>query len=285
MSAEIRVALWHAAPVLAEVESDLDANTAALIEAMSVAAEHDVSLFITPELALTGYQFADAIGLEWMRRGRDRWVGRIQQAADDFNLGLVLGHVEWAAAGHRYNTAYVFSPEGKLLGKHRKINTIPGAEDWSTASREPPALVSLDGVRLGVLLCADAWNPRHAQSLADRGVELIVSPANWWPGEYGPGDTWEDRVAETGVPMLVNNRTGKERALDMSQAQSVFVVPNRGESETLLVHQSRENRLLLLDIEVFERRLLGFETVALPPNTVYQSAERKGRLQVLTEHP
>lgn len=36
----------------------------------------------------------------------------------------------------------------------------------------------------------------------------------------GPGDVWEKRTAETGLPMLIVNRGGKEPELDFSTGES-----------------------------------------------------------------
>ena len=37
----------------------------------------------------------------------------------------------------------------------------------------------------------------------------------------GPGDLWEQRSAETGLPLIVANRTGREPELDFSAGESI----------------------------------------------------------------
>ncbi len=39
-------------------------------------------------------------------------------------------------------------------------------------------------------------------------------------GDMGPKTTWEDRSRETGLPLVVNNRTGREPEIDFSAGQS-----------------------------------------------------------------
>ena len=56
----------------------------------------------------------------------------------------------------------------------------------------------------------------------DKGAQLLVSPVSWGPGHCGPDGEWEARSADTGLPMMVCNRSGKEEGeLDYTLAESV----------------------------------------------------------------
>ena len=58
--------------------------------------------------------------------------------------------------------------------------------------------------------------------LKNQGADILVSPSSWGPGGCGPDGEWEKRSEETGLPVLVCNRTGKESDdLDMLEADSV----------------------------------------------------------------
>lgn len=92
------------------------------------------------------------------------------------------------------------------------------------------------------MICADAWPANHAESLKQQGADVLISSASWAPGEYGPGDTWEKRSGETGLPLFVANRTGKERQLDLTKAASVYSV----NGERRVTHQSEGSRVVLL---------------------------------------
>lgn len=45
----------------------------------------------------------------------------------------------------------------------------------------------------------------------------------WAPGFHGPNGEWERCTRDTGLPLLVCNRTGPDRTLNFSQAESVIV--------------------------------------------------------------
>lgn len=262
---EIRVALLHIAPTLAESERDIDRNSALIIEAMQSAKARGADWVMTPELSLTGYQFNRHIGSDWITPGPDRWTRQLQQQADQLDVILLLSHLEKdPISGRSYNTLFVINREGNIVARHRKINTIPGAESWSSPGTEA-TLIDIDGVKTGLLICADAWPAEHAQTLKQQGAELLLSSANWPPGKYGPGigknRVWEKRSAETGLPVIVNNRTGREGSFDMSKGQSVVVT---NPSAATLEFESADNSLVMVTLKNLDRSAMTSSPLALP---------------------
>jgi predicted amidohydrolase len=73
------------------------------------------------------------------------------------------------------------------------------------------------------ILCADVYSPGIAQSLKAQGADLLVSSAAWAPGLHGPDGEWERCTRDTGLPLFVCNRTGRDRTLDFTGAESVIV--------------------------------------------------------------
>ncbi len=52
---------------------------------------------------------------------------------------------------------------------------------------------------------------------------MLVSSAAWAPGFHGPNGEWERCTKDTGLPLLVCNRTGPDITLDFTKAESVVV--------------------------------------------------------------
>jgi predicted amidohydrolase len=77
------------------------------------------------------------------------------------------------------------------------------------------------------MICADAYAPWIAQRLRELGAKILVSSAAWGPGPYGPSGEWERVTSDTGLPLLVCNRTGMDRTLDFTHAESVVVKEGR----------------------------------------------------------
>ena len=72
-----------------------------------------------------------------------------------------------------------------------------------------------------MLICADAYTSEIAKNLLNQGAKLLVSSAAWAPGLHGPNGEWERCTRDTGLPLIVCNRTGPDRTLDFRQAESV----------------------------------------------------------------
>ena len=215
-----KVALLHLEPRLGEVEQ----NRLLIEKAIRQAAAGGANWIVTPEFCLCGYYFAEEIGTDWISPQPDDWMKRLLKLAKEKDLTIFLHSPERDEASDLlYNSCFVLGPDGKIAGRHRKHDVSPKmkAESWaSPGSACTP--VCLDGVKVGLLICADTWRPDAAASLRAAGAGLIISPAAWPPEPCGPEGCWEKRTAETGVPMWVCNRTGRERTLDFTRADSVI---------------------------------------------------------------
>jgi len=234
-----RIAFLHLAPAVGQIASNRE-----LIErAIFTAAQAGASWILTPELCVCGYAFPEVIGTEWILPQPDPWMERICTLAASLHVTLFLSHPERDDhTGKLHNTVFAITPTGDIVGKHRKINVIPISEAWST-SGETATPIPVPPVRVGVLICADAYSMRHSQNLKAQGAELLVSAAAWAPGEHGPSGEWEQCTRETGLPLLVCNRTGKDRTLDFTRAISgVFK-----DGECLLAFQSEHSMIFLID--------------------------------------
>ena len=228
--------------------ADLDHNAQLIERGIELAAQHGADWVMTPELALTGYRFDLKIGTEWIILGPDQYVQQMQRLAKKHQLTIFLSHLEGVNSEPNsvevnkvFNTLFVIDRSGQIIGRHRKINTIPIAESWSTAGTEA-TIIEVDQQQVGLLICADAWPAAHAKRLKHQGANMILSSASWAPGEYGPGDTWEKRSSETELPLFVNNRTGLEREFDLTE--SVSAISYQG--KRLLSHQSSNSQVVLI---------------------------------------
>jgi predicted amidohydrolase len=127
-----------------------------------------------------------------------------------------------------HNSVFVIAADGTILGSHRKVNMLRvGAEAWSSPGNRATPIPVEPFRRVGVLICADAHSPGIARSLQAQGAELLVSSAAWAPGFHGLDGEWERCTRDTGLPLFVCNRTGPDRTLDFTKAESVIVQDGR----------------------------------------------------------
>lgn len=237
----LRIALLHLAPL----PGALVHNRRLVETAVATAAGLGARWIITPELCICGYSFAEEIGTAWITTQPDAWMSAFCQLVARLQVAVFLSHPERdPQTGKLYNSVFVIGANGAIIGKHRKINTLRvGAESWSTAGTEAVPIPIPPVGRVGILICADAYSPAIARSLRSQGAELLVSSAAWAPGLYGPHGEWERCTQDTGLPLLVCNRTGVDPSLNFTEAESVVVKDGR----RLLSIQSRRSCVVTIE--------------------------------------
>jgi N-carbamoylputrescine amidase len=247
-----RVALLH----LSVVPGALDHNRSVLEEAVKHAAASGAQWIITPELATCGLQFARIMGTDWIEPQPDPWMKSFCRLVKGLKRTVFIGCPE-RDSGRLYNTVFVIDSRGEIIGRHRKINVASDSLSWSSPG-EDALPVRCDGLKVGLLVCADAFTPNIAGTLKSRGAEILVSPTSWGPGLHGPNGEWEERTGETGLPLIVCNRTGAEKTLDFWKAESLVVKNGR----RLLSHASEQSAVLTFDWNF---------TAMTPLSTVYKT--------------
>lgn len=251
------IALLHLAPR----PGDLDYNKLLIERAVSRASSLGARLIVTPELCVSGYGFRDRVGTAWIAEERQAlldWAARLARHTD--GASLVLGQPE-ADGGALFNSMIAFSPDGDVIGRHRKIAVLRvGSESWSSPG-DRPTVVDIPGIgRTGLFVCADMYSRRLVGETAALGCDLLLSAAAWAPGEHGPSGEWEWASRTTQRPALVCNRTGHD-VLDFAGARSVAAV----DGAIAFAHASPEDSIVLVDWTAETRALTDWRTVPLPP--------------------
>lgn len=255
----LRLALLHLEPKL----GDLAYNCQAVETAATMAAALGAQWLLTPELCLSGYQFAASLGTAWVQPAPDPWVARICRVAARLRLTVFLAHAERdPQTAQIYNTLFVIAADGAILGTHRKIHVVPVAEAWASPGTTL-APVYVPPVHVGLLLCADAYTPALAQRLQAQGAQLLISAAAWGPWPHGPEGSWEARSRETGLPLFVCNRTGVDQTLSFRDAESVVV----SNGERLGSLQTEVSTLWLVEWDLQRQALVGQSVHPLPEAT------------------
>jgi N-carbamoylputrescine amidase len=244
-----RIALLYLAPTLGA----LAYNCGLLETAVATAADRGTHWVLTPELCLCGYQFAGRIGTAWIAPCPDQWIDRVRQVAARRRIAVFLSHPEREShTGRLFNTVCVIDADGAIVGTHRKVQVIPHSEAGSSPGTAG-APIALPPIRVGILICADAYTPRLAARWKDQGAQLLVSAAAWGPWPHGPVGAWEQRSRETGLPLFVCNRTGTEDRISFREPESVVVK----DGTRLLAFRGPDATLLLLDWDLRAHTLAG----------------------------
>ncbi|MBN9473341.1 MAG: aliphatic nitrilase [Bordetella sp. SCN 67-23] len=193
-----KAAAVQAAPVYLDTDATVD-KVCALIEE---AAGNGASLVAFPEVFVAGYPYWNWImtpieGSPWFEKlcrsaieipGPE--IRRIAAAAQACKVHVVVGVNERAAhgLGTIYNTLVTIGPDGRLLGRHRKL--VPTwAEKLTWANGDGSSLRVHDTAigRLGALACGENTNTLARFALLAQGelvhvasyISLPVAPADY----------------------------------------------------------------------------------------------------------
>jgi len=231
--------------------------------AVTSAARLGAAWIVTPELIVTGYAFADSIGTEWILPQPDSWMTHMSRLAAQLRVTVFLSCPEQDRKSRKlYNSLFAIAADGTILGAHRKIHTLRvGSEAWSTPGMQAIAIPVPPFARVGMLICADAFTSDIARNLQAQGAQILVSSAAWAPGHHGPNGEWERCTSDTGLPLIVCNRTGPDRTLDFRRAETVVVKDGR----RLLSLSSERSTMFMIewDLETQTLATKNYQTIYL----------------------
>jgi NAD+ synthase (glutamine-hydrolysing) len=232
------------------VVGDMVGNAQKIVQAARDAHGRGVRLLITPELALCGYAAEDLfLRPAFLDASDDALKAVVRETAGLKGLSIVVGHParvvdgppgrreRSVSVGSVYNAASVVS-EGRVTHTYAKRELpnyqvfddrryfVPGREacvfDVSTAAGE--------SVRVGLLICEDAWFYAPAADAKLAGAELLVV-LNASPFHTGKGgereDSMRERVLATGLPLIYAHLVGGQDEM-VFEGRS-FVLDEHGE--------------------------------------------------------
>jgi predicted amidohydrolase len=257
VATSLRIGLLHLSPRLGA----LDANRALIESGTRAAAGLGAEWIISGELVVCGYRFAPVLGTDWVGEQPDPWMRRLGEVNAELGVVSFVSHPERDSAGGRlFNSLFVIGRDGRLLGRQRKLRPTPVSEGWANRGEFSRPIV-VDGLKIGLLVCADAYAAEPAVRLRTAGAEMLASPAAWWPGRWGPNGEWEARTRESGLPLIVCKRTGREGASHMVGAESVIV--DRGAK--LLTLRATESTVFVVECDLDHGHIASCELAATTP--------------------
>lgn len=153
--------------------------------------------------------------------------------------------------GDLFNSAVVIDADGTIAGTAEKIFLWHFDRKWFAPGMRIEPIETRAG-RLGVMICADGRMPAIAQTLVDRGAELLVMPTAWVTSGRDPlrlENIQADllarvRARENNVPFVAANKCGTERGMVLYCGKSQIVdasgeiVAMAPEREPAFVHAS-----------------------------------------------
>ena len=165
---KVRLATVHYVPKPGKTAMDSCHQFARFIEE---AARQKADLVVLPEtLTVTGLAYVEAA--EPIPGPSTAYFGELTRK---HGLHLVVGLVE-REANLIYNVAVLIGPDGRIIGKYRKV-ALPRTEIEAGVApgNDYPVFDTAFG-KVGMMVCYDGFFPEVARQLSNRGAEVIAFP-------------------------------------------------------------------------------------------------------------
>ena len=207
------------------IVGDLDGNAQKIITAAQQAYADGARLLLTPELSICGYAAEDLFLRPAFIHACDDAVKRVAHALAGLkDMTVVVGHptggdsrTRSVAVQQRFNAASVLC-EGRVVATCTK-HELPNYQVFDERRYFTPgdgACVFEAGapgqrVRVGLLICEDAWFEQPARLAKEAGAQLLAV-INASPFHVGKGYEREEmmrqRVLETSLPLVYAHLVG-----------------------------------------------------------------------------
>jgi omega-amidase len=160
-----------------KIRDTLDANLIASKAAVLKAAKKNPDLIALPEYftvpnCMADFTNAQKISQETCAKTLTFLEEISKQIKDIYLLG---GSVLEEDGGRYYNTSTLWK-NGALLAKYKKINPIQAEIKAGVARGTSSLVVETEIGKIGMLVCADTFDPDLIRRIADLGAEIISLP-------------------------------------------------------------------------------------------------------------
>jgi len=256
------------------VVGDLPGNTQKITDAAVAAYQNGARLVLTPELSICGYAAEDLFLRPAFIAACDDAVKALAAALAHLKaLCVVVGHpsggdsrTRSVAVPQRFNAASVLR-EGQVVASYAKCELpnyqvfderryfTPGHEVCVFEAGEPG-----NTVKVGLLICEDAWFAAPARRTREAGAELLAV-INASPFHVGKGQERErmmrERVLDCGLPLVYAHLVGGQDEV-VFEGHSFILnadgsVAGRAPSfkeNSLLAHVSRAQAAIVLSASI-----------------------------------
>ena len=208
------------------VVGDIEGNSARMLASRAEMAGEGVDLVVFPELSVCGYSPEDLVLKPSFLDTVDAAIERLAAATADGGPAILIG-APLRIEGSLYNAALLLDG-GEVVARCLK-HDLPNYSVFDEMRVFTPGPLSgpveFRGLRLGVMICEDMWEPGVARHLGEAGAEMLIV-LNASPFEMGKTETRrrlaEMRVDETGLPLAYINQVGGQDELVFDGASFVL---------------------------------------------------------------
>lgn len=216
---------------------NLDQAEEALERALTMideAGQSQPDLMVLPECTYPAYYLQSVESFyEANLRPHAEVVQLFGQRAKKHRCHLVAGIAQPADSGRLWNSAYLFNPQGEVIGTYAKSFLWHFDQYWFDPGRQFPAF-ELPFGRAGIFVCADGRMPEVVRSLGLERSRLMIDATAWVTGGGDRATLMNPQFAymmpmraiENGAWIAVANKVGLEAESVLYCGRSCVVSPD-----------------------------------------------------------
>lgn len=209
---------------------------------------NNIDLVVLPELFSTGYFYETKEEIEALAEEipRGYTTKKLVELSKELNTHLI-GTIIEKEKDALFITAIIVGPEG-YIGKHRKRHLTKGEiEIYSSGTASK--IYTINGVKVGVIICFEGWFPESARELMTKGAQILCHSALITSEKTF--DIMRIRAIENKAYLIMSNAISTEKFKDS-------YITFRGNSRVIdfngniLVDGGKEERLVLTEVNPSE---------------------------------
>jgi predicted amidohydrolase len=188
------------------------------VHCAAAAARLDARVLIFPELSLTGYDRAltraDALEI------RDTRLRPLADVARRFAITLVVGGPTVGAKGLMI-ASLLFCPDGRVA-TYTKSHLHRGEERLFEAGNGG-ALLDIDGIKVGLAICAETSHASHVAEAVARGATVYAASCFFTPSGYRDDcQVLQGYAASHRVGVVMANYTGASGGFESAGGSAIW---------------------------------------------------------------
>lgn len=205
---------------------------------------------VLPELFNTGYLFRNMGEVKDLAESvaTGYTVAEMKKVAKKQELNLVFGMAEVKNRRY-YNSSVLITANGKVV-VYQKLHLFDREKLFFQPGAKTPAVSSIEGGKIGMMICFDWFYPEVARVLAIDGAQIICHPSNlvlpWCQ------DAMRTRSIENRVFSITCNRIGAEKRGNIAltfTGRSQIVDPS---GEVIVTASERSESLKVAEVDLEE---------------------------------
>lgn len=172
MSRKLRVTLAQLNPTVGDIEG----NAAKILDVWQKH-DKDSDLVVFPELFLSGYPPEDLVlNVNFRKRLRDK-VSELCEKTKKFQSAAIIP-TPWETEDKRIINAFLLVQSGEIKAVQAKVKlpnygVFDEIRTFSPGSLPEP--LTVNGVKIGFLICEDLWHDEPALHLKEQGAEILIA--------------------------------------------------------------------------------------------------------------